>query len=214
MIPPSGTFRDLIGELDFIMGRLGCRYLQLLPIHPTPTTYGRMGRYGSPYAALSFTEVDPALAVFDPKATPLEQFVELVDAVHARGGKILIDMAINHTGWAARLHATHPQWLTRKKDGRIQNPGAWGVVWEDLTHLDYRHQELWRYMADVLLTWCRRGVDGFRCDAGYMIPVAAWQYMIAKVRDQFPDAIFFLEGLGGRISVTRDLLNRAIFNWA
>jgi predicted glycogen debranching enzyme len=214
VIPPSGTFRDLIAELDFIMGRLGCRYLQLLPIHPTPTTYGRMGRFGSPYAALSFTEVDPALAVFDPKATPLEQFLELVDAVHARNGKILIDTAINHTGWAARLHATHPQWLARNAEGEIQNPGAWGIVWEDLARLDYRHKALWQYMADVLLTWCRRGVDGFRCDAGYMIPLPAWQYMVAKVRDQFPDTLFFLEGLGGKISVTRDLLNQANFNWA
>jgi starch synthase (maltosyl-transferring) len=214
VIPPSGTFRDLIGELDFIFGRLGCRWLQLLPIHPTPTTYGRMGRFGSPYAALSFTEVDPALAVFDPKATPLEQFLELADAVHARGGKILLDIAINHTGWAARLHESHPQWLARNAAGEIQNPGAWGVVWEDLTHLDYSHRDLWCYMAEVLLTWCRRGVNGFRCDAGYMIPVDAWQYMIAKVREQYPDTVFFLEGLGGKISVTRDLLNRANFNWA
>ncbi len=214
VIPPSGTFRDLMAELDFIFYRLGCRFLQLLPIHPTPTTYGRMGRFGSPYAALSFTEVDPALAVFDPKATPLEQFLELVDAVHARHGKLLIDIAINHTGWAARLHESHPQWLARNEKGEIENPGAWGVVWEDLTRLDYDHKALWQYMADVLLTWCRRGVDGFRCDAGYMIPTKAWQYMIAKVRDQFPDTIFFLEGLGGKISVTRDLLNQANFNWA
>ncbi|MDH3345539.1 MAG: glycogen debranching protein, partial [Desulfobacteraceae bacterium] len=42
VIPPSGTFRDLIEELDFIVGELGCRILQLLPIHPTPTTYARM----------------------------------------------------------------------------------------------------------------------------------------------------------------------------
>jgi hypothetical protein len=48
VIPPSGTFRDLIKELDFIIGELGCRILLLLPIHPTPTTYGRMGRFGSP----------------------------------------------------------------------------------------------------------------------------------------------------------------------
>ena len=214
VIPPSGTFRDLIGELDFVMDELGCRILQLLPIHPTPTTYGRMGRFGSPYAALSFTEVDPALAVFDPKATPLEQFLELVDAIHARQGKVIIDIAINHTGWAARLHESHPHWLARNEKGEIQNPGAWGVVWADLTHLDYSHKELWRYMADVLLTWCRRGVDGFRCDAGYMIPMEAWRYMIAKVREQFPDTLFLLEGLGGKISVTRDLLNRANFNWA
>ena len=214
VIPPSGTFRDLIEELDFIVGTLGCRLLMLLPIHPTPTTYGRMGRFGSPYAALSFTAVDPALAVFDPRATPLEQFQELVDAVHRRNARIIIDIAINHTGWAAQLHETHPEWLVRTAEGRIEVPGAWGVRWEDLTRLDYRRKELWRFMADVFLKWCRRGVDGFRCDAGYMIPTPAWKYIVARVRARFPDTLFLLEGLGGRTSVTRELLNAANLNWA
>ena len=214
VIPPSGTFRDLIGELDFIIGELGCRIIQLLPIHPTPTTYARMGRFGSPYAALSFTAVDPALAEFDPRATPLEQFIELIDAVHERQARIFIDIAINHTGWAASLHETHPQWLVRDPEGQIEVPGAWGVVWADLTTLDYSNKDLWQYMADVFLTWCRRGVDGFRCDAGYMIPVSAWQYIVAFVRAQYPDTIFLLEGLGGKISVTRNILNKANLNWA
>ncbi|MFC1857719.1 glycogen debranching protein, partial [Thermodesulfobacteriota bacterium] len=214
VIPPSGTFRKLIAELDFIIGKLGCRIIQLLPINPTPTTYARMGRFGSPYAALSFTMVDPALAEFDPKATPLEQFIELVDAVHTRNAKIIIDLAVNHTGWAATLHETHPEWLTRDPEGRIEVPGAWGVRWEDLTKLDYTHQELWQFIADVFLNWCKRGVDGFRCDAGYMIPVPAWQYIVATVREQYADTIFLLEGLGGKISTTRDILNRANFNWA
>ena len=214
VIPPSGTFRDLIAELDFILGELGCRILMLLPIHPTPTTYGRMGRFGSPYAALSFTAVDPALAAFDPHATPLEQFIELVDAVHQRNARIFIDIAINHTGWAAGLHESHPNWLVRDPEGKIEVPGAWGVNWEDLTKLDYNHTDLWQYMADVFLTWCNRGVDGFRCDAGYMIPQAAWQFMVASVRNQYPDTVFLLEGLGGKISVTRDLLNTAGLNWA
>ncbi len=214
VIPPSGTFRDLIGELDFIIGALGCTHIQLLPIHPTPTTYARMGRFGSPYAALSFTAVDPALAEFDPTATPLEQFGELVDAIHRRHAKLLLDIAINHTGWAAALHGSHPEWLVRDPEGEIERPGAWGVTWEDLTRLDYRRRELWTYMAEVFLTWCRRGADGFRCDAGYMIPLAAWRYIVAKVREQFPDTLFFLEGLGGKISVTRDILDRANFNWA
>ena len=214
VIPPSGTFRDLIGELDFILGELGCRILMLLPIHPTPTTYGRMGRFGSPYAALSFTAVDPSLAEFDHHATPLEQFIELVDAVHLRNARIFIDIAINHTGWAASLHESHPHWLVRGPEGKIQVPSAWGVSWEDLTKLDYSRQDLWQYMADIFLTWCNRGVDGFRCDAGYMIPVAAWKYIVAKVRNQYPDTVFLLEGLGGKISVTRDLLNTANLNWA
>ncbi len=214
MIPPSGTFRDLIKELDFIIGELGCRIIQLLPIHPTPVTYAKMGRFGSPYAALDFTSVDPALAKFDPCATPMEQFIELVDAIHERNGKIVIDIAINHTGWAAGLHETHPEWLIRDKEGRIEVPGAWGTLWEDLTRLDYTKKDLWRYIAEIFLLWCKRGVDGFRCDAGYMIPVAAWKYIVSVIRDQYPDTIFILEGLGGKISVTRDILNKANFNQA
>jgi predicted glycogen debranching enzyme len=214
VIPPSGTFRDLGSHLDFIIGTLGCRFIQLLPIHPTPTTYARMGRFGSPYAALSFTAVDPALAEFDPHATPLEQFIELLDAVHSRHGKLILDIAINHTGWAADLHEAHPEWLSRDTDGRIEVPGAWGVEWADLTKLDYAKKELWQYVADVFLTWCRRGVDGFRCDAGYMIPLDAWRFIIAMVRDQYPDTIFLLEGLGGKPSVTRRLLGEGNFNWA
>ncbi|MFH2092777.1 MAG: amylo-alpha-1,6-glucosidase [Pseudomonadota bacterium] len=214
VIPESGKFRDLIKEIPFIFSRLGCRVLHLLPIHPTPTTYARMGRFGSPYAALNFTEVDPALAQFDPKATPLEQFLELVDTVHYHHGYLFMDIAINHTGWAASIHESHPEWLLRDQEGKIEVPGAWGVEWADLTRLDYSNKDLWKYMAEVFLLWCHRGVDGFRCDAGYMIPVEAWEYIVAKVRHEYPDTLFFLEGLGGPIQTTRQILGQANFNWA
>ncbi|MFH1477405.1 MAG: amylo-alpha-1,6-glucosidase [Verrucomicrobiota bacterium] len=214
VIPPSGTFRDVIRQLDFIIGRLRCRSLLLLPIHPTPTIYGRMGTFGSPYAALDFMDVDPALAEFDTKATPLEQFGELVDAVHARGARLFLDIAINHTGWAAKIHTEHPDWLLREPDATIRSPGAWGVIWSDLTELNHQHVAVWHYLAQVFLTWCRRGVDGFRCDAGYMIPVAAWEFIVATVRREFPDTLFLLEGLGGKVATTTTLLNIANLNWA
>lgn len=213
-IPPSGTFRDLIRRLDFIIGRLHCHTLLLLPIHPTPTVYGRMGAFGSPYAALDFMDVDPALAEFDPKTTPMEQFGELVDAVHARGARLFLDIAINHTGWAAKIHSDHPDWLVRDRDGKIVSPGAWGNVWEDLTELNHEHVDLWHYLAEVFLVWCRRGVDGFRCDAGYKIPLPAWEFIVATVRQEFADTIFLLEGLGGSVETTRTLLNAANLNWA
>ena len=214
VIPPSGTFRDLMKELDHIFDRLGCRILHLLPVNPTPTVYGKMGRYGSPYAALDFTAVNPEYAEFDRSATPLDQFMELVDAVHRKNGKLIIDIAINHTGWAAKLHETHPQWLVRNEDGSIHSPGAWGVTWGDLTELDHSRKELWIYLGEVFLTWCRRGVDGFRCDAGYMIPAEAWEYIVAKVRKEFPDTLFLLEGLGGDPAITNLLLDKANMNWA
>ncbi|NMA41439.1 MAG: glycogen debranching protein, partial [Lentisphaerae bacterium] len=84
VIPPSGTFADLRRELPVIMDQLGFRIIQLLPIHPTPVTFGRMGRYGSPFAPLDFFTVDSSLAVFDRHTTPLEQFGQLVADIHSR----------------------------------------------------------------------------------------------------------------------------------
>jgi len=214
VIPRSGSFRELIRRLDFIIGELGFRIIQLLPIHPVPTTYARMGRFGSPYAVLDFLSVDPALAEFDRQTTPLDQFRELVDAVHCRNASILIDIPINHTGWASALQIQHPEWFARNADRTFRSPGAWGVTWEDLSQLDYRHRELWTYMADVFLYWCRQGVDGFRCDAGYMIPTPVWQYIVAKVRNEFPETLFLLEGLGGKTEVMQQLLTEAGLDWA
>ena len=215
LIPPSGTFRDVIRQLDHITNDLKCRILHLLPVNPTPTVYGRMGRYGSPYAALDFTAVDPSLAEFDKTATPLDQFIELTDAIHGRGAKIFIDIAINHTGWASKLQEEHPEWFVKEADGKtFHSPGAWGTVWEDLVELDSAQTELWQYLANVFLTWCDRGVDGFRCDAGYMIPERAWTYIIAKVRQSYPDTIFLLEGLGGDPAITSSLLDTGNMDWA
>ena len=214
VIPPSGTFRDLAAKLDHIMGTMGFRVIQLLPVFPCPTTYARMGRFGSPFAALDYMDVDPALAEFDRRTTPLDQFRELVDAVHARDGRLFMDIPINHTGWASWLQIHHPEWFVRERDSSFHSPGAWGVTWEDLSQLDYRHRPLWRYMADVFLFWCAQGVTGFRCDAGYMVPFAVWEYITAKVRNAYPRTIFLLEGLGGGIETTESLLAGAGLNWA
>ncbi len=214
VIPPSGTFRNLAKRLDHIIGELGFHIIQLLPIHPTPTTYARMGRFGSPFAGLDFMSVDPALAEFDTSATPMEQFEELVDAVHARGAQIFLDLPANHTGWASTFQIHHPEWFRRNEDGSYHSPGAWGVTWEDLVELDYSHNQLREAVAEVFLFWCEKGVDGFRCDAGYMIPADAWAYIVKRVREIFPNTVFLLEGLGGKLETTDRLLSESGLDWA
>lgn len=213
-IPPEGTFRDLAAHLDAIFGDQRFRILQLLPIHPVPTTFARMGRYGSPFAGTDFLAANPALAEFDASATPLDQFRELVDAVHARGGRLFMDLPANHTGWASTLQTHHPEWFRRGSLGRFVSPGAWGTVWEDLVELDYANAGLRGFMANVFEFWCRQGVDGFRCDAGYMVPGEVWRYIVARVREQFPDTVFLLEGLGGKLVVTQTLLAEEGLDWA
>ena len=213
-IPPSGTLRDLTQQLPHIVDTLGCRIIHLLPVNPTPTTYARYGRFGSPYAATDFTAIDPALVVFDKRTTAVDQFRELSYAVHVRGAQLFIDLAINHTGWGSTLMNEHPEWFQRNADGGFHSPGAWGTTWEDLVELDHRAPALWRELAEVFLVWCRRGVDGFRCDAGYMVPMPAWQFITATVRQEFPATIFLLEGLGGAWEATEALLTAGGMQWA
>ncbi len=214
VIPPSGTFRDVARSLGHIMDDMKFRIVQLLPIFPVPATFARMGRYGCPFAATDFLSVDPAYAEFDVRATPLDQFRELSDAVHAKGGSLFIDLPANHTGWAATLQTHHPDWYRHAADGAFVSPGAWGVTWEDLVELDYSHPELCDYMAGVFLFWCRQGVDGFRCDAGYMIPAEAWTKIVKRVRAEYPGTVFMLEGLGGKLETTDRLLAESGLDWA
>lgn len=214
VIPPSGKLRDLIRELPHIFDTLGCRILHLLPVNPTPTTYARFGRFGSPYAALNLTGIDPALVEFDKQTTGVDQFRELTYAVHQRGARVFLDIVANHTGWSSLEHESHPEWFLRNPEGEFASPGAWGTIWEDLVELDHRNPALWEYLAEVFLTWCRRGVDGFRCDAGYKIPPRAWRYITARVIEEYPETIFFLEGLGGSWEATEKLLTDGGMQWA
>jgi starch synthase (maltosyl-transferring) len=214
ILPPSGKLRDLVQCLPHIIDVLGCRILHLLPIHPTPTTFARFGRFGSPYAALDFMAVDPSLVVFDKRTTGIDQFRELTYATHLRGGRVIIDIVINHTGWGSKLQEEHPEWFLRKPDGEFASPGAWGTVWEDLVELQHINAVLWDELAEMFLAWCRRGVDGFRCDAGYKVPTRAWQYIIARVQQEFPETVFLLEGLGGPWETTEALLTEGGMQWA
>jgi starch synthase (maltosyl-transferring) len=214
VIPPSGKLRDLIRQLPHIIGTLGCRIIHLLPVNPTPTTAARFGRFGSPYASQDLTAIDPALVEFDRRTTGIDQFRELTYAAHLRGAKVFLDIVTNHTGWGSTLQENHPEWFLRDAEGKFVSPGAWGVVWEDLVELDHRNPASWEYLATVFLTWCRRGVDGFRCDAGYKVPMAAWRYITARVRQEYPETVFLLEGLGGSWEATEHLLTEGGMQWA
>jgi len=214
VIPPSGKLRDLARRLPHIVQTLGCRIVHLLPVQPVPTTYARFGRFGSPYASLDLTAIDPALVEFDRRTTGVDQFCELTRATHLLGARVFLDIVINHTGWGSTLQENHSGFFLRDSDGAFTSPGAWGITWEDLVELKQDNVVLWDKIAESLLTWCRRGVDGFRCDAGYKIPVTAWQYIIARVQDEFSEAVFLLEGLGGSWEATEALLTEGGMQWA
>src|SRR5687768_13014759 len=153
VIPPSGKLRDVARQLPHIIDTLGCRILHLLPVNPTPTTFARFGRFGSPYAVQDFTAIDPALVEFDKRTTGIDQFCELTYETHLRGARVFLDVVANHTGWGSTLWEQHPEWFVRsygsyggsppegspretpgsygRSPAPFVSPGAWGVTWED-----------------------------------------------------------------------------------
>lgn len=53
--------------------------------------------------------------------------------------------------------------------------------------------DTWHKMADILLFWAGKGVDGFRCDMAEMVPVEFWHWAITKVKQAYPDILFIAE---------------------
>ena len=60
------------------------------------------------------------------------------------------------------------------------------------THFD-PIPDTWHKMYDILQYWAGKAVDGFRCDMAEMVPAEFWQWVIPKVKVQYPDILFIAE---------------------
>ena len=114
---PEGTFEGVRRDLDRIQS-LGTDIIWLLPIHPVGEK-ARKGSLGSPYAIQDYRAVNPEYGT-------LEDFQRLVDDIHAKGMKCIIDVVYNHTSPDSWLAQHHPEWFYRKPDGGFGNRvGDW-----------------------------------------------------------------------------------------
>ena len=180
----EGTFRALEGDLDRLRG-LGADILWLMPIHPIGEE-GRKGTVGSPYAIRDYRAVNPDMGT-------VEDLRHLVDVIHARGMKCIIDVVYNHTSPDSVLAKTHPEFFLRDGNG---NPTRRVADWWDIVDLDYRNRELWRYQIDTLKQWAAI-VDGFRCDVASAVPVEFWRQAREEVETVRPGCIWLAESVHG-----------------
>ena len=159
---PEGTFAGLEKRLDELKA-LGVTVVWLMPIHPIGKLK-RKGTLGSPYAIRDYYGINPEFGTLD-------DFRRLLDAAHARGLRLIIDLVANHTSWDNALIEEHPEWYRRDEHGRPVSP----MDWTDVAQLDYADEELRRYMIEMMLYWVRDvGIDGFRCDVAGMVPNDFW----------------------------------------
>ena len=119
----------------------------------------------------------------------MEDFRALVDAIHARGMKCMIDVVYNHTSPDSVLYAEHPEFFYRGADGR---PGNKMGDWSDVIDLDYSNRALWDYQIESLKMWAGM-VDGFRCDVASFVPLEFWEAARRAVSAVRPGCIWLAE---------------------
>ncbi|OHD24831.1 MAG: hypothetical protein A2Y38_18760 [Spirochaetes bacterium GWB1_59_5] len=158
----EGTFDAALPALDTAR-RLGFDIVYLTPIHPIGAS-ARKGSLGSPYAIQDYRAVDPALG-------GEAGFLRFLNAAHAKGLRLIIDVVYNHTSPDSVLVREHPEWFWKGPAGK---PAPRHSEWSDVVDLDYSHRDLWDYQIESLETWARLGVDGFRCDVASLVPVPFW----------------------------------------
>ncbi|NLX08189.1 MAG: DUF3459 domain-containing protein [Chloroflexi bacterium] len=178
-----GNLRGILQRLDYLES-LQIDAIWLSPIYRSP-----MADFG--YDVADYTAIDPIFGTMD-------DFDRLLDAVHRRGMKLVMDLIPNHTSdqhaWfiesrSSRDSAKRDWYIWRDPAPDGGPPNNWlsmfgGPAWTLDEHtgqyylhqfarqqpeLNYRNPEVLRAMLDVLRFWFDKGIDGFRIDVIWLL---------------------------------------------
>ncbi len=195
-----GTFRDCVEHLDRIAS-MGFDVLYLPPIHPiglshrkgkNNSTKADTGEPGSPWAIGSEEGGHDAV---HPELGTLEDFRFLLENARARGMDVAVDLALQCSPdhpWVRE----HPQWFKTRPDGTIQYAENPPKKYEDIVPINFESdqwEQLWEELRRVVLFWAEQGVRVIRVDNPHTKPFAFWQWLIAQVREKYPEMIFLSE---------------------
>jgi starch synthase (maltosyl-transferring) len=169
------------------------------------------GFSGSLYAVKDYFRLNPRFrgeAAESDRATDDALLRGFTQAAAAHGLRVIMDLVVNHTARDSELMVRRPEWFARDEGGAALSPFAIDpanpankTVWGDLAEFDYRppqREAIVAYFADLVRHYVGLGFGGFRCDAAYKVPKAAWRRLIdaAKACDQ--GVVFCAENLGAR----------------
>jgi starch synthase (maltosyl-transferring) len=196
-----GTFADVEKRLPAIAA-MGFDTLYFTPIHPIGTTH-RKGRNnsltpapddpGSPYAIGSDEGGHDAIHA---ELGTLQDFRHLRDEAARHGLELALDFAIQCSPDHPWLKE-HPEWFDWRPDGTIRYAENPPKKYQDIVNVDFYADGaipgLWNALRDVVLFWVKQGVRVFRVDNPHTKPLPFWEWMIADIRNRYPDTIFLSE---------------------
>lgn len=140
---PQGTFLGAIERLDYLV-ELGVSYIEIMPVNEFS------GSSGWGYDGVDLYAPHHAYGMPD-------DLKQLVDACHARGLAVLLDVVYNHFGPSGNYLNRFAPYLT----------AAYHTPWGSAVNLDHKgSEEVRRFFLDNALMWLRDyHFDGLRLDA-------------------------------------------------
>lgn len=189
----GGTIKGIMENLDYIQ-ELGFTCLYLNPIF-------QAGEYHK-YDIVDYFHVDPCMGTD-------EDFLELTQAVHNRGMRIIIDGVFNHCSWYfppfddVVKHgntSAYADWfydlcfpVKRPQEGEV--PGYACFAYEPkMPKLNTAHPGVQEYFAEVGRYWIEKfHVDGWRLDVANEVDKNFWRSFRSAVREANPEAVLIGE---------------------
>lgn len=71
--------------------------------------------------------------------------------------------------------------------------------------------DTWFKMVNILRFWASKGIDAFRCDMVFMVPVEFWGWAIPLVKEKYPDIKFIAEIYD--VGIYRDYIYNGKFDY-
>jgi starch synthase (maltosyl-transferring) len=195
-----GTFEDVEKRLPYVAA-MGFDVLYLPPIHPIGTSF-RKGKNnaiaaapGDPGSPWAIGAEEGGHKAIHPELGSLEDFRRLQAAARDHGLEIALDIAFQCTPDHPYVRE-HPEWFRRRPDGTIQYAENPPKKYQDIYPIDFetqRWRELWQELKSIFVYWAGQGVRIFRVDNPHTKAFAFWEWCIAEVKADYPDAIFLAE---------------------
>lgn len=195
----SGGFAQCGPLLEHIAS-LGFDVVYIPPIHPIGTQF-RKGRNnsltaapGEPGSPWAIGNVEGGHDAVHPDLGTIEDFDAFVAKANSLGMEVALDFALQ----AAPDHPwvqEHPEFFTTRLDGTIayaENPPK---KYQDIYPINFDNSPATIYAEALRIVtyWIDHGVTIFRVDNPHTKPLNFWAWLIAEVKVDHPEVLFFAE---------------------